>query len=456
MSCEEKGKEVASQRREVRSQSNTAADNAGNQIPESMSKPAITTRNLSKSYRLGSGTAFSSTFREAVALKTSQWFGRRSGKDSKAAQQPDGLFHALRDVSFDIERGQVVGVIGHNGAGKSTLLKILSRITDPTAGSAAIRGRVASLLEVGTGFHSELTGRENIYLNGAVLGMTRAEIRSRFDEIVAFSGVDAFLDTPVKRYSSGMTVRLAFAVAAHLRPEILLVDEVLAVGDVAFQKKCLGKLHDVVNDEGRTVLFVSHNMDSVRALCSQVMVLEHGTTLGCMEPDAGIRQYYAVAQEEADVPLLQRRRTLGGKHAPVFADLRLNDQAGSTHAIPCGGELRLNVELRNMDDVLRGICGILIRNEHGQRIALFNSQYHADMIIQGVSATWLTVTIPNLMLAPGRYYIDLAMHDTPERIDYVERAATLDIVFADLFGTGKIPDSKQGHVVLPSTWKMAA
>jgi lipopolysaccharide transport system ATP-binding protein len=196
--------------------------------------------------------------------------------DKQIPQQPTEEFWALKDVSFEIKRGDRVGIIGHNGAGKSTLLKILSRITEPTRGSIRMKGRVASLLEVGTGFHAELTGRENIYLNGAILGMSNSEIQNKFDEIVDFSGIEKFLDTPVKRYSSGMYVRLAFAVAAHLEPEILIVDEVLAVGDAAFQKKCLGKMEDVATREGRTILFVSHNMLAIRQFCDKGLLLEGG------------------------------------------------------------------------------------------------------------------------------------------------------------------------------------
>ena len=232
-----------------------------------MSRPIIEVRNLSKSYRLGR-IGFTS-----LRSEIERWWDRVRGR---LLASSEGEFWALRDVSFDIAPGEVVGIIGRNGAGKSTLLKILSEITEPTSGEIRIRGHVASLLEVGTGFHPELSGRENIYLNGATLGMKRAEIRRKFDEIVAFAEVEKFLDTPVKRYSSGMYVRLAFAVAAHLEPEILLVDEVLAVGDHAFQQKCLGKMQDVARDEGRTVLFVSHNMAAVSRLCQRAILLERG------------------------------------------------------------------------------------------------------------------------------------------------------------------------------------
>ena len=230
-----------------------------------MSRPIIEVRRLSKRYRLGAIGATS------LREEANRLWDRLRGTPHPDAQE----FWALRDVSFDVQPGEVVGVIGRNGAGKSTLLKLLSRITEPTSGSARLRGRVASLLEVGTGFHPELTGRENVFLNGAILGMTRAEVRQKFDEIVAFAEVEQFIDTPVKRYSSGMYVRLAFAVAAHLEPEILIIDEVLAVGDTAFQRKCLGKM-DVVARGGRTVLFVSHNMAAVQHLCKSAVWLHAG------------------------------------------------------------------------------------------------------------------------------------------------------------------------------------
>jgi lipopolysaccharide transport system ATP-binding protein len=247
-----------------------------------MSRPIITTENLGKRYHLGvlqrkslrSGSGF--TFRETLSKTFNS--GLRLLRDGKSAtDHRDSSFWALRNASFEVQQGEVVGLIGRNGAGKSTLLKILSRIVEPTEGIARLHGRVASLLEVGTGFHPELTGRENIYLNGAILGMRKAEIARKFDEIVAFSEVEKFLDTPVKRYSSGMYVRLAFAVAAHLEPEILIIDEVLAVGDHAFQKKCLGKMKDVASSDGRTVLFVSHNMGALAQLCQRGVLLEQGS-----------------------------------------------------------------------------------------------------------------------------------------------------------------------------------
>ncbi|RME47458.1 MAG: ABC transporter ATP-binding protein, partial [Chloroflexi bacterium] len=244
-----------------------------------MSDIAIRVEHLSKRYRIGQLHRPHDTLRDSIAdfgLRIADWLSRRANPKSKIQNsKSDDTIWALRDVSFEVKRGEVVGIIGRNGAGKSTLLKILSRITEPTSGRAEIHGRVGSLLEVGTGFHPELTGRENIYLNGAILGMRKREIDRKFDEIVAFAEIEKFIDTPVKRYSSGMYVRLAFAVAAHLEPEILLVDEVLAVGDAAFQKKCLGKMGDVAK-EGRTVLFVSHNMAAITSLCQRAIWLEEG------------------------------------------------------------------------------------------------------------------------------------------------------------------------------------
>src|SRR5687768_8280096 len=260
-----------------------------------MSDTIIKVENLGKKYIIGhQGKGVYKTFRDQIGHslknvlnKTKQMFSDQQMVEGDEIEE----FWALKDVSFEIKNGDRVGIIGRNGAGKSTLLKVLSRITEPTTGKVAIKGRVASLLEVGTGFHPELTGRENIFLNGAILGMSQAEIKKKFDEIVDFSGVEQFLDTPVKRFSSGMYVRLAFSVAAHLEPEILIVDEVLAVGDAEFQKKCLGKMEDVTNRQGRTILFVSHNMGAINSLCSKCIYLKKGQFNGIDKPIHIVRKY---------------------------------------------------------------------------------------------------------------------------------------------------------------------
>ncbi len=262
-----------------------------------MTEPAIRVRNLSKRYRLGALPTLRQRVMDVLRRNPGTSRGPSpAGASAKAAginaPPTRGTFDALRDVSFDVAPGEVLGLIGANGAGKSTLLKILSRITAPTAGRVELRGRVGSLLEVGTGFHPELTGRENVFLNGTILGMTRAEVRARFDEIVDFAGIEAFLDTPVKRYSSGMRVRLAFAVAAHLTPEVLLIDEVLAVGDLEFQRKCLGKMNDVAR-QGRTVVFVSHNMAAVRSLCERCVWLDGGRVRVLDDAETVVERYTA-------------------------------------------------------------------------------------------------------------------------------------------------------------------
>ena len=280
-------------------------------------QPMVEAHGISKCYRLGDGGLFQRRNSPAVGA-----LGAREGDEP-------GMFWCLRDLSFTVQRGDVVGLLGRNGAGKSTLLKILSRITEPTCGSIRLRGRVASLLEVGTGFHPELTGRENIFLNGAILGMKRAEIAAKFDEIVEFAEVGAFLDTPVKRYSSGMFVRLAFAVAAHLEPEILLIDEVLAVGDAAFQKKCLGKMDEVAHQHGRTVFFVSHNLGAVRALCNTTILLQDGTVAAQGAPNEVIARYLASsAPDEAGGHIAWPADKAPGNDEVRLASLTLTDALG--------------------------------------------------------------------------------------------------------------------------------
>src|SRR6266849_4391821 len=285
-----------------------------------MGETAIRVENVCKRYRIGQRQRYK-TLRDALfGVMCTPFRGVRaclSGQGtSKSYQESDNFIWALKDVSFEVKRGEVVGIIGRNGAGKTTLLKILSRITKPTRGYAEIHGRVGSLLEVGTGFHTELTGRENIYLNGAILGMKKAEIERKFDEMVAFAEVEKFIDTPVKHYSSGMFVRLAFAVAAHLDPEILLVDEVLSVGDAAFQKKCLGKMGEVAR-EGRTVLFVSHDMTSVGSLCSRVIVFDAGRPVMLANATAAISYYLSMNTTE------RTSATWDVEHAPGDETMRI-------------------------------------------------------------------------------------------------------------------------------------
>ncbi len=329
-----------------------------------MSTPIILVENLGKKYRLthqGDRPRYRS-LRDVIAETATRPFRRLRRTNQAAGPRTTEEFWALKGVDFEVQQGEVVGIIGRNGAGKSTVLKILSQITEPTTGRVRIRGRLASLLEVGTGFHPELTGRENIYLNGAIMGMARSEIRRKFDEIVAFAEVEKFLDTPVKRYSSGMYVRLAFAVAAHLEPEILVVDEVLAVGDAEFQKKCLGKMRDV-SKGGRTVLFVSHNMSAVQSLCGSGMLLDHGQ-IRCAGPINTVINEYVSSLRHAD---LSREGFIR-----LGPSLQLGRLAIHPRVIESGGPMRLDLQLiARALTVIRELA-ILIYSDSGARVAVLD------------------------------------------------------------------------------------
>jgi lipopolysaccharide transport system ATP-binding protein len=416
-------------------------------------KPIISVEQLGKAYHLGRKVDKNATLRDAVVD-----FGRHAAtrfrqRFTEPAEGGADAFWAVRDASFSVNRGEVMGLVGRNGAGKSTLLKMLSRITEPTEGRAVLRGRVASLLEVGTGFHPELTGRENIYLNGAILGMRRTEIARKFDAIVDFAGVEKFLDTPVKRYSSGMYVRLAFAVAAHLDPEILIVDEVLAVGDAEFQKKCIGKMGDVVR-QGRTVLFVSHNMDAVTALCTHVVVVSGGRVSERLSPDEGIKQYLALANEGADLPLAQKPRTGETREKPVFTGLKIHTDSGHDKVVETHGRLSFEIEVRDCEDLADATCGVAIVNSRGQRVAFFHTLYQSGLRFRGTrEPQTLHCTIPSLPLVPASYYVELVISNEDKPVEKVERADRIDVVFRDVFGTGKVPNPSQGFVVLPCEWK---
>jgi lipopolysaccharide transport system ATP-binding protein len=416
-----------------------------------MSRPIITVDRLGKAYHVGKRLDKHQTLRDAIS-GLARGVGTRFRQRFQDAGQADDAFWAIRNVSFEVNRGEVLGLVGRNGAGKSTLLKVLSRITEPTEGRAVLRGRVASLLEVGTGFHPELTGRENIFLNGAILGMRRAEISRKFDEIVAFSEVEKFLDTPVKRYSSGMYVRLAFAVAAHLEPEILIVDEVLAVGDATFQKKCLGKMGDVVR-QGRTVLFVSHSMDAVASLCTQVLLVKDGTVTHPVPPDEGVKQYLALSNEGADLPLRLKPRTQHKPRLPVFTGLKVITDSGHDRVIGSGGRVRFEIEVSDAEDIAKATCGVAIVNGRGQRVAFFHTWYHCDFQFAGSQKAKLVCDVPSLPVVPGSYGIELVFADEDKVIEKVERADRLDVVYADLLGTGRLPNASQGYVVLPARWE---
>jgi lipopolysaccharide transport system ATP-binding protein len=364
-------------------------------------------------------------------------------------------FWALQNVDFKIEEGDRVGIIGRNGAGKSTLLKILSRITEPTSGEIKIKGRVASLLEVGTGFHPELTGRENIFLNGAILGMSRLEIRKKFDEIVDFSGVEKFLDTPVKRYSSGMYVRLAFAIAAHLEPEILIVDEVLAVGDAEFQKKCLGKMESVSKDEGRTVLFVSHDLAAITNLCMQSILLNKGTIVSKGDTASVINNYLGLRESFKYLKLGDRKDRQG------FSNIRIIDYLiqteNSNNSVLAGGKVQFSFIIKNETGIkIEGVkLELGFNNNLGNRISWISTELVniQTLNIDANETRNIRFEIGELPLMPGDYSINLYLVSHKGVEDWVKEAVFFTVEPVDFYLTGKLPQSNQGNLLLKFSMK---
>jgi lipopolysaccharide transport system ATP-binding protein len=387
-----------------------------------MPDPIITVDNLSKKYLIGHNAGEDARYRyvalREVVGREVRNLARKTIEAVRGRQVVQGdeveEFWALKDVSFEVERGEVLGIIGRNGAGKSTLLKILSRITEPTRGRVTLRGRVASLLEVGTGFHPELTGRENIYLNGAILGMTRTEIRSKFDEIVAFAEVERFLDTPVKRYSSGMYVRLAFAIAAHLDPEILIVDEVLAVGDTEFQKKCLGRMSEVANS-GRTVLFVSHNMPAVETLCARSIRLADGSLVDDGDTVRVVAGYLRDRPGRTDEGFAISKKIEDGL---VLESLDL-----SSSLVRSGDPVDIRINFRAHTPGRLKECALLLHSLHGQRIAIADLRDSGRIPLRyGVGSFSFVIKIAELPLVEGDFTIGLYLSGANYFIDLLELA----------------------------------
>lgn len=429
-----------------------------------MSDIAIKVENLSKSYLVGHNAAQAERYtalRDVIA-RNAKNLARKTHDmlHGRAIIQGDEIeeFWALKDVSFEVKQGETLGIIGRNGAGKSTLLKILSRITEPTKGHITLQGRVASLLEVGTGFHPELTGRENIFLNGAILGMTRREIKRRFDEIVAFAEVEQFLDTPVKRYSSGMYVRLAFAVAAHLEPEILIVDEVLAVGDAAFQKKCLGKMEDVSKRSGRTVLFVSHNMAAIQELCPRCLLLTTGRIQSDDKTASIMKDYIAIIEESAEVDL-----TNFTQHGPKLYSRLLSlaifnaDQELAT-AFKMGDSLIARIYFEITNPVKSVEIGLKMSTRFGAAIHYFTSTWENFFPDLDKGIHCVEVTIPEIALLPGSYTLGVWILKCNEWSDVHAQEVTSITV-----SKGNIPRNPTridqyvvsgGEVYAPSRWQM--
>jgi lipopolysaccharide transport system ATP-binding protein len=418
-----------------------------------MGNVAIETHDLAKRYMLGTGRRGYGTLRESLVETTRS--SLRTLARRPAPPSDEETLWALRDLSIEIEHGEVVGLIGHNGAGKSTLLKILSRITEPTSGWAEVSGRVGSLLEVGTGFHPELTGRENIFLNGSILGMRRAEIRRRFDEIVAFADIERFLDTPVKRYSSGMSVRLAFAVAAHLEPEILLVDEVLAVGDATFQRKSLGKMGEVAR-EGRTVVFVSHNLAIIQALCTRGILLEGGSAIADAPVADAIDRYLRTLERAASDDLRTRTdRDSRGWEESLVCGLEIRNAGGQADVVVGGRAVRIVVDVTEVVPMME--CRLTIVNSLGQPVATLDSEVSgAADVRDGALGPRIECEVDSLPLMPGRYRIDVLLKGRRQIQDGLQAAAFFDVE-PGVIGERPMPAAgADGDVVFAHSWRLPA
>jgi lipopolysaccharide transport system ATP-binding protein len=418
-----------------------------------MSDVILTVENLGKKYRIYHQEERRRyvMLRDVITQKLASPFRRLLAKGPKTniGSPTSEDFWALKDVSFQVKRGDVVGIIGRNGAGKSTLLKVLSRITEPTEGRVRIQGRVASLLEVGTGFHPELTGRENVFLNGAILGMHRAEIKSKFDEIVAFAEVERFLDTPVKRYSSGMYVRLAFAVAAHLEPEILIVDEVLAVGDAQFQKKCLGKMHDVATG-GRTVLFVSHNMAALENLCPHAILLESGRMTQSGPAAEVIRRYLATQTSLSLLSLANRNDRRGAGEIRVTAIETLDEKSQPTQYLASGKSAVFRVHYSCSTARVYPDCRVWIAVEkEGRPYIMLPTDVVDQRRLDLQGSGYLDYTVPDLPLSAGEYVIDYYIDSEKVIQDTLFSACPLSVVDGNYYGSGRdYPDGWAGRYLL--------
>ena len=414
-----------------------------------MSESIISVENLSKRYIIGrnaeQGDGLRHILERAVRAPFSMMKPGNRGNRAKTEE-----FWAVRDVSVEIKRGEMVGIIGRNGAGKSTFLKLLSRITEPTKGKISLRGRVASLLEVGTGFHPELTGRENIFLNGAILGMSRVEIKRKFDEITAFAEIDKFLDTPVKRYSSGMYVRLAFAVAAHLEPEILIVDEVLAVGDAEFQKKCLGKMEDVSSKEGRTVILVSHQMPAIQNLCTRCLLMDRGQLIQEGKTEDIVNAYMSKGSELASGGLADRRDRAGKGDVRITA-IDLRDESGATLMEAIAGNnvvLSLEYEVKEGMELNGCIFCVEICKDLKKFFAL-SSDLVDRRKLQLSGKGRIDFLIPDWPLSGGTYHVNIYVESEHIMQDYLNDASVIETIDGDFFGTGKLHhEGWQGTSVL--------
>jgi lipopolysaccharide transport system ATP-binding protein len=432
-----------------------------------MSNMAIRVEGLAKRYRIGErprhrmlGGALTAAL--ATPFRRLGWSAARAvppsrnGSGGANGHDGPGYIWALKDVSFEVKHGDVVGIIGRNGAGKSTLFRVLARITEPTRGRAELRGRVAALLEVGTGFHPELSGRDNIYLSGAILGMRRAEIARKFDQIVAFAEVEGFVDTPVKHYSSGMYVRLAFAVAAHLEPEILLVDEVLAVGDAAFQKKCLRKMSEVAR-EGRTVVVVSHSIPVVENLCSSALLLERGRLVGEGATRSVVRKYLASSSPSGSSADLTAARERSGSGEVRFASIEVRSPDGSLASTVRSGDgfvIALRFECRR--PVRRPVFVVSIYTPTGVRVFSVQTSEVNLHVPEITRDGTVELELRRVNLMRGNYFVHVGVGDEPNpmRYDYVADALELSVEGADVYGSGRASSAEWSLVFFDCEWRM--
>lgn len=410
---------------------------------------SICAENLGKLYRIGGREPYK-TLRDSLARSFRRW------QPLGSLEERDQHIWALKGVSFKISRGEVVGIIGRNGAGKSTLLKILSRITEPTEGNAEIHGRVGSLLEVGTGFHPELTGRENVYLSGALLGMKKREIDCRLDEIISFAEVGMFVDTPIKYYSSGMHVRLGFAVAAHLEPEILLVDEVLAVGDTAFQKKCLGKIGEVTK-EGRTVLFVSHNMAAVQNLCPRCIMLENGR-IAAQGETMNVVMTYLASSSQREVGDLRLREDRRGNGLIRFVSISFQGKSGEIgSALFSGEDLTIRLGYNMGHELPPGttlFVGISIHDRYGDSLFQCTNELTGQIQRDWPKSGQVICRIPKLPLPKGTYSVNIFLSASGVISDWVADAAVFEVENSDFYGTGRIPEPSHSRFLVPHSWSI--
>ncbi|HKS09680.1 MAG TPA: ABC transporter ATP-binding protein [Pyrinomonadaceae bacterium] len=417
-----------------------------------MSDVAIRVEGLSKRFSIHAKQESYQTLRDTVANAAAKPFRALKSRNAENGDGADGEnIWALKDVSFEVKPGEVVGLIGRNGAGKSTLLKILARVTEPTEGHATIVGRIGSLLEVGVGFHFELSGRENIFLNGAILGMKRVDIKRRFDEIVSFAEIEKFIDTPVKHYSSGMYLRLAFAVAAHLEPEILLVDEVLAVGDAAFQKKCIGKMEEVAG-EGRTVLFVSHNMAAVQALCTRGIFLYNGSVYMDSTASASISTYLRMLEQSVTQDLLERSDRRGRGEIRLAGIEISTGERDHAQTLATGRPATFAFHITGTRP--RTSCAFTIYDDFGQPLASFNSAIRApDDAQDSALDNTIICNIDELPLVPGRYRVNAAISADGELQDHLEGAAFFEVEQGAIRGRPVIKGKNFGRICLQHHWQ---